>query len=164
MRTAIVIGLHLNVPESQLPDARIREHRNRLFWGAYVIDRIFASHLNHPPAIQDDDIAVDLPSEISISTPDDSFGDPEYHIATIRLAGLLNTTIQSIYSGRKQAEVTCADVSSRAQGCLKDLQFWYEALPRRLQIDDKSMDEHNDVQIVSLHLHFYQVGSLPLFP
>lgn len=168
-RTAIVIGLHLNVPESQLPDPRIREHRKRLFWTAFVLDRIFASKLNHPPAIQDDDIDLDLPSEIPTSTPNDSFGDAEYYVANITLARLLSSTIRSVYSVRKQAEGTCADVSSRAQTCLNDLESWYEALPRRFQIEEKYMDDHQELQIVSLHLRFYQVvpivmsHSLPRF-
>ncbi|KAI7780381.1 fungal specific transcription factor [Diaporthe eres] len=155
-RTAIVIGLHLNVPESQLPDPRIREHRKRLFWTAFVLDRIFASRLNHPPAIQNEDIDLDLPSETPTSTPSDSFGDAEYHVANITLARLLSSIIRSVYSVRKQAEGTCADVSSRAQACLNDLQSWYEALPSRFQINDKSLDDHHELQIVSLHLRFYQ--------
>lgn len=162
-RTAIVIDLHLNVPESQLPDPRIREHRKRLFWTAFVLDRSFASKLNHPPAIQEVDIDLDLPIEIPTSTPSDSFGDAEYHVANITLARLLNFIIRSVYSVRKQAQGTCADVSSRAQACLKDLQSWYEALPRRFQTDEESLDDHHELQIVSLHLRFYQVMPYP-FP
>lgn len=156
-RTAIVIGLHLNVPESQLPDPRIREHRKRLFWTAFVLDRIFASKLNHPPAIQDDDIDLDLPSELPTSTPSNNFGDAEYNVANITLARLLSSIIRCVYSVRRQAEGTCADVSSRAQVCLNDLECWYKALPRRFQIDDKALDDHHELQIVSLHLRFYQV-------
>lgn len=159
-RTAMVIGLHLNVPESQLPDPRIREHRKRLFWTAFVLDRIFASKLNHPPAILDDDIDLDLPSEVTTSIPNDSFGDAEYQVANITLARLLSSIIRSVYSVRKQAQGTCADVSSRAKACLNDLQSWYESLPRRFQIDDKSMDDHHERQIISLHLRFYQVVPL----
>lgn len=160
-RTAMVIGLHLNVPESQLPDPRIREHRKRLFWTAFVLDRIFASKLNHPPAILDDDIDLDLPSEVPTSIPNDSFGDAGYQVANITLARLLSSIIRSVYSVRKQAQGTCADVSSRAKACLNDLQSWYEGLPRRFQIDDKSMEDHHERQIISLHLRFYQV--VPFF-
>lgn len=120
-RTTIVIGLHLNVPESRLPDPRIREHRKQLLWTACVLDRIFASKLNHPPAIQDEDIDLDLPSDVPTATPSDSFGDSEYYVANVTLARLLSSVIRSVYSVRKQAEGTCADVTSRAQGCLNDL-------------------------------------------
>lgn len=163
MRLAIVIGLHLNIPESQLPDARILEHRKRLFWTAYIIDRLCAANLNHPPAIQDDDIGVDLPSEISTSGPTDSWGNPEYHIASIKLAGLLAVTIRSVYSlVRKQDEGTCVNLSSRVQGCLKDLQSWLKSLPRPLQLEENCINEPQDHKVVSLHLRFYQVGYLAL--
>lgn len=161
MRTAIVIGLHINVPESQLPDAKTREHRNRLFWTAYVVDRAFASSMNHPPAIQDDEIDLELPSDMSTSTSFESLEDPDYHIANIKLASLLSTIIRSIYRVRKQPNGTCADLSSRAQDCLKDLQSWYDALPRQLQIDDTSMDEYHELKVVSLHLFYHQVRLLP---
>ncbi|KAK1488196.1 fungal specific transcription factor [Colletotrichum tamarilloi] len=72
VRVAIVIGLHLNIPESQLPDPLVRRHRKSLFWTAYIIDRLYAANLNHPPAIQDDDIGVDLPCEPSTSSSTDS--------------------------------------------------------------------------------------------
>lgn len=162
MRFAIVIGLHLNIPESQLPDARILEHRKRLFWTAYVIDRLCAANLNHPPAIQDNDIGVGLPSEIPASNPT-GWGDSEYHISSIKLAGLLTVTIRSVYSlVRNQDEGTCANLSSCVQGCLKDLQSWFDSLPRPLQLDENSINDHHDHKVVSLHLRFYQVGHLAL--
>lgn len=163
MRFAIVIGMHLNIPESQLPDVGILEHRKRLFWSAYIIDRLCAANLNHPPAIQDDDIGVDLPSEMSTSGPNDSWGDSEYQNTSIKLAGLLNVTIRSVYSlVRSQDEGTCANLSNRVQGCLKDLQSWFDRLPRPLQLDENSINEPQDHKVVSLHLRFYQVGHLAL--
>ncbi|KAI0010459.1 fungal-specific transcription factor domain-containing protein [Xylariaceae sp. FL0662B] len=144
MRAAIVIGLHLNIPESQLPDARLRDHRKRLFWTAYIIDRLCASNLNHPPTIQDDDIGVDLPSDISSSTLTEEYGDSDYHVANIKLAGLLTTVIRSVYSARTQADGTCANLSNR--------------------IDDESMDEPRELKVISLHLRFYQCVILATRP
>ncbi|KAK1720413.1 fungal-specific transcription factor domain-containing protein, partial [Colletotrichum acutatum] len=164
VRVAVVIGLHLNIPESQLPDPMVRRHRKSLFWTAYIIDRLYAANLNHPPAIQDDDIGVDLPCEPSTSSSADSRGDSDYHVADIRLAGLLTSIIRSVYSVRTQAEGTCANLSSRVQGCLKDLQSWFEILPRPLQIGDKSLNEPHDHKVVSLHLRFYQCVILATRP
>ncbi|KAK1655881.1 fungal-specific transcription factor domain-containing protein, partial [Colletotrichum phormii] len=164
VRVAVVIGLHLNIPESQLPDPMIRQHRKCLFWTAYIIDRLCAANLNHPPAIRDDDIGVDLPCEPSTSSSTDSYGDSDYHVANIKLAGLLTSIIRSVYSVRTQAEGTCANLSSRVQGCLKDLQCWFETLPRSLQIGDKSLNEPHDHKVVSLHLRFYQCVILATRP
>ncbi|KAK1702105.1 fungal-specific transcription factor domain-containing protein, partial [Colletotrichum lupini] len=164
VRVAVVIGLHLNIPESQLPDPMVRRHRKSLFWTAYIIDRLYAANLNHPPAIQDDDIGVDLPCEPSDSTSTDSRGDSDYHVADIRLAGLLTSIIRSVYSVRTQAEGTCANLSSRVHGCLKDLQSWVEILPGPLQIGDGSLNQPHDHKVVALHLRFYQCVILATRP
>lgn len=34
------MGLHLNIPETQMRDAGEREHRNRIWWTAYTLERI----------------------------------------------------------------------------------------------------------------------------
>ncbi|KAI1740741.1 hypothetical protein F4680DRAFT_447597 [Xylaria scruposa] len=164
MRTAIVIGLHLNIPGPQLPDAKLHEHRKRLFWTVYIIDRLCASNLNLPPAIQDDEIGIDLPSDVSISAPTEDDGDAYYNVANIKLAGLLTAVIRSVYRVQNQAEGTCANLSSRVQVCLKNLQTWFGNLPARLQIDDNSIDEPHDLKVVSLHLRFYQCVILATRP
>ncbi|KXH61543.1 fungal specific transcription factor [Colletotrichum salicis] len=89
----------------QLPDPMIRQHRKCLFWTAYIIDRLCVTNLNHPLAIQDGDIGVDLPCEPTTSFSTGSYGDSDYHVANIQLAGLLTSIIRSVYSVRTQAEV-----------------------------------------------------------
>ncbi|KAF9632934.1 hypothetical protein BFW01_g3797 [Lasiodiplodia theobromae] len=154
MRSAIVAGLHLNVPESQLPDPGVREHRQRLFWTAYNFDRMWASKLGHPPAIQDDDIGVDMPSESPVgSKSSNDFTDSAYHVANIRLTSLLTKVIRSVYSLRKQNQGE--SLSTRVHQSLKDLQSWVESLPPQLQIDPSSETTH-DLKTISLHLAFNQ--------
>ncbi|KAF7624676.1 hypothetical protein AFLA_009917, partial [Aspergillus flavus NRRL3357] len=48
IRMAIIMGLHLNIPESQLSNACEREHRNRVWWTAYTLDRMWAAKLGYP--------------------------------------------------------------------------------------------------------------------
>lgn len=161
MRSAVVIGLHLNIPERQLPNAATREHRKRLFWAAYVLDSLCASNLNLPPAIEDEDIGLDLPSILPASTSASEFGDPDYHVANISLAGLRTAVIRSVYGVRKQSRGARENLSVRVQNCLKDLQSWFERLPSQLQLGDKSMNESHELGTVSLHLMFYQVRPIP---
>ncbi|KAK1246388.1 hypothetical protein MKX08_000190 [Trichoderma sp. CBMAI-0020] len=75
MRAAIVMGLHLNIPIDQLSEPSAREHRKRLFWSAYMFDRIWGSYLNHPVAIQDEEIEVDYPGPClqGIQQPNDNY-------------------------------------------------------------------------------------------
>ncbi|KAM5362794.1 hypothetical protein ACJZ2D_012326 [Fusarium nematophilum] len=117
VRLSVVMGLHLNVPESQLRDAAAREHRNRVWWTAYSFDRMWASRLGHPVAIQNDDIQVDLPSDAVLETHPDDFGDSAYFIASIRLARLSGRIIDSIYTRKPQKKT----LSQRVQEALRDL-------------------------------------------
>ncbi|GJC88389.1 putative transcriptional regulatory protein C3C7.04 [Colletotrichum liriopes] len=155
MRMAIVMGLHLNIPESQLRDPDLREHRKRLFWTTYIFDRIWASKLGHPTAIQDSDIGIDLPSEpIAGQKCGDDFDDTAYHIASLRLAALVTKTVRSIYGQRNQGEAT---LSTRVQQALKDLRAWVEDLPSHLQVDNVVTGP----KPISLHLSFNQVTAWP---
>ncbi|KFH46976.1 putative transcriptional regulatory protein-like protein [Hapsidospora chrysogenum ATCC 11550] len=63
VRFSVIMGLHLNVPRHQLPSRELREHRNRVWWTAYILDRSWACMLRKPVSIQDEDIDVDLPSK-----------------------------------------------------------------------------------------------------
>ncbi|KAF4472184.1 hypothetical protein FALBO_904 [Fusarium albosuccineum] len=114
VRLSVVMGLHLNVPESQLRDAGAREHRNRVWWTAYSFDRMWASRLSHPVAIQDDDIEVDLPSDPVLETPSDDFADSAYFIASISLAKLSARIINSIYTRKPQQKTLSQRVAITA--------------------------------------------------
>lgn len=161
MRSAIVMGLHLNIPDAQLPDFGAREHRKRLFWTAYMFDRMWGASLGHPSAIQDDEIEVDLPSTLPFSgaaggdqLSSDDF-DCQYHVASIELVRHLANVVRSIYSLRRQNQD--AQLSMRVHQSLQDLHAWMYRLPPRLQIDH-SPGAANHWKVVSLHLSFYQVS------
>ncbi|KAL7622910.1 hypothetical protein AAE478_006589 [Parahypoxylon ruwenzoriense] len=168
MRSAIVMGLHLNISETQLSDPSAREHRKRLFWTAYILDRVFGANLNLPAAIQDDEIEVDLPSQqVPASQPlEHGLGgndyDREYHVAKIKLAGHLTNIIRSVYNPRRRNQDT--NLSTRVQQALKGLQDWVYELPSHLQIN-KSLEEGiNDLKVVSLHLSFFHCTILATRP
>lgn len=161
MRSAIVMGLHLNIPDAQLPDFGAREHRKQLFWTAYMFDRMWGASLGHPSAIQDDEIEVDFPSTLPFSgatggdqLPSDDF-DCQYHVASIELVRHLANVVRSIYSLRRQNQD--AQLSMRVHQSLQDLHAWMYRLPPRLQIDH-SPGAANHWKVVSLHLSFYQVS------
>lgn len=147
------MGLHLNVPESQLRDAGAREHRNRVWWTAYSFDRMWASRLGHPVAIQDDDIEVDLPTDPVLDTPSDDFADSSYFIAGLKLARLAAKVINAIYTRRPQQKT----LSQRVQEALRDLRAFVEELPPHLHIEPTDAPEPSPKPL-SLHLYFNQVA------
>ncbi|OHE98296.1 fungal specific transcription factor domain-containing protein [Colletotrichum orchidophilum] len=151
-RLAVVMGLHLNVPESQLRDAAAREHRVRVWWTAYIFDRMWAAKLSHPVAVQDIDIEVDLPSDPVVDERlADDFADASYFVASVKLASVLGKVVPSIY--RRRAQDT--SLSHRVQEALKDLRGWSSELPPQLHIDSKPTSERMPKPI-SLHLNFNQ--------
>lgn len=155
VRLAVIMGLHLNIPESQMSDICEREHRNRIWWTAYTLDRMWAAKLGYPTAIRDDEIEVNLPSNpeglAESSTLD--FPDREYFISRVALARLSGRIIYSIYGQRKQAP----SLSRRIQTAFKDLRDWMEELPPSLRIDGREEGELNP-RARSLHLLFNQVS------
>ncbi|KAH8660405.1 fungal-specific transcription factor domain-containing protein [Xylariales sp. PMI_506] len=131
MRLCIIMGLHVNVPEYHLSDRVAREHRNRLFWTAYELDRLEASKLSRTVGIHDDDIEVDLPSdtELPVDRLDDFFG-ADSQIARLKLAKITGKITKSLYARKPQQE----PFLQRVQSVLKDLQEWIQGLPEHLRI------------------------------
>lgn len=151
VRLSIVMGLNLNVPDSLYSNRLAREHRTRLWWTAYVLDRTCCSKLGHPASIADDDIMVDLPSSDNLEDSTD-FEDVDYTLKSIELAGMSQQTRQQLYSRRKQH----IPFSQRVQTTLKNITKWMETLPSQLQLDSSTRPTQPN-SIVYLHLRFNQV-------
>lgn len=154
MRMAIVIGLHLHIPPSQLgDDPAVCEHRKRVFWTAYIIDRMGASMLGHPPGVQDEEIDIGLPSNVAVDPAvAGDFADADYYIANLQLAGVITRVIRSIY-GRRNTGKT---FTTRVQQALTDLRAWVGELPSHLHVDAQGFAK-SVPKPVSLHLSFNQV-------
>lgn len=156
------MGLHLNIPETQMRDAGEREHRNRIWWTAYTLERMWAAKLGFPPAIRDDDIEVNLPSN-PVGLDDGSvsdFPDCSYFIARIGLARLSSRIIHSIYNQKADTP----SLSRRVQDAFGDLRRWLKNLPRSLQIDAREEGDSLDPRVRSLHLLFNQVRLFTKYP
>lgn len=145
------MGLHLNVPEQLLTDQVAREHRVRVWWTAYTFDRMWATKLGYPVAVQDSDIDLSLPSN-KLSLRD--FADCTYSVAMIRLARISGTILNSIYG--KSSQKTA--LSQRVHDSLSALRQWLKDLPQSLQIDPTKSNTAGQ-QAESLHLQFNQVSA-----
>ncbi|KAG7133272.1 putative transcriptional regulatory protein C3C7.04 like [Verticillium longisporum] len=160
VRMAVLIGLHLNIPAAQLPDAAVREHRNRLWATTCIFDRMWASKLGQPAAIGDRDIMVDPPSNASVDAAvAGDFGDCAYYIASSRLASITSTMVRCIYNTRDQSTT----LSSRVQQTLKDLREWVQELPSHLHLDAAPHSEAA-YKPTPLHLSFNQSAILATRP
>lgn len=150
------MGLHQDMPDNLLPDRAAREHRARIWWTSYVLDRLWASKMGHPVSIQDDDIAIELPSNIGLGDAEaGDFADAEYLNASIRLASISRDITTSIYN-RKIKNIA---FSQRVQKALSDLRGWVSALPKHLQIEPGESARPLLRHVKWLHLSFNQVSS-----
>lgn len=154
VRFAVLMGLHMNVPQPQLPNRELQEHRNRIWWTAYILDRTWAFALGLPVSIRDEDIDVDLPSiqNLPASSAED-FADPDYLTASLRVANLGAQISSTIYSRMSQR----GSFSWRVQQALRDLNSWVEELPSHLRLTMDSIPPNASMPIITLHLYFNQV-------
>lgn len=152
LRLAVVMGLHLKVPPSVLPDLAAREHRNRVWWTAYTFDRMWSAKMGYPHAISDDEIKVDLPSNPHEQIDTADFPDRSYFVARITLAKLTSRIMNVIYGYDSQAK----SLSERVQSAFRDLRTWMDDLPESLKVDSAAQSK-SDSRACSLQLLFNQV-------
>lgn len=152
MRLALTIGLHQNIRESDLPDKAARQHRIRVWWTIYVVDHLLGAKFGYPTFIRDDDIDVDLPSDLPCMKGDDMIS-ADYLVASIKLGKIAGVIITNLYS-RKRLEQT---FSQRVHKIFRDLRNWFETLSPELQLRNNASVQVAR-HILFLHLTFNQVS------
>ncbi|PSN65683.1 hypothetical protein BS50DRAFT_396162 [Corynespora cassiicola Philippines] len=152
IRLGLIMGMQLNIPDHQCRDRAAREHRVRLWWTTYILDRTCTSKIGLPVSVADDDIQVDLPGVDGAESFDAvDFQDLEYELRSIGLSRIAAMSTVQIYSRRGHRN----PFSQRVQAVLKDLDRWMDTLPAKfyLRADGSSLPEPH---IVYLHLRFNQ--------
>ncbi|KAJ5681391.1 uncharacterized protein N7477_001331 [Penicillium maclennaniae] len=157
MRLGLTLGLHHDIPESQCPDPVDRQHRIRLWWGIYVFDRMFGSKVGHPIQIADDDIFVEMPSDVPTEDRDEPFSDTQFLVASINLARMTGHVIEKLYSRKKQPD----SFLQREQKLLIALKEWSQGLPPHIRLNREG---HTPKNVVSLHLQLNQCIMLATRP
>ncbi|KAF5856217.1 hypothetical protein ETB97_007693 [Aspergillus alliaceus] len=108
--------------------------------------------------IRDDDIHVDMPSQVSCPAYEEQFSDTSYLVASIQLARIIGQVLDKIYSHKQHPE----SFLQREQQLLLAQQEWLQSLPAHIKLhtDGGSPPKH----IVSLHLQFNQCVILATRP
>ncbi|KAJ6036337.1 fungal-specific transcription factor domain-containing protein [Penicillium herquei] len=147
LRLSLTLGFNYNVPRGHNLSLIEREHRVRIWWSIYILDRFWASKSGFPAQIHDDDIHVDLPSRLSCAGYEDHFSDMTYQIAAIELARITGHVTKEIYTCKNSSE----SLLQREQKLLVQLRHWVNSLPEDLQL---SSDRPHSKHTVLLHLQF----------
>ncbi|KAJ5698108.1 hypothetical protein N7462_000113 [Penicillium macrosclerotiorum] len=149
MRLGLTLGLNYDIPECQCPNPVDRQHRIRLWWAIYVFDRMYGSKAGWPIQIADDDINVEMPSDVPGDIHDEQFSDTKFLTASIQLAQITGQVIEKVYSRKKQPD----SFLQREQKLLMSLKQWAQALPLHLRLNRDGPIPKN---VISLHLQFNQ--------
>ncbi|EME82523.1 uncharacterized protein MYCFIDRAFT_176068 [Pseudocercospora fijiensis CIRAD86] len=158
LRISVILGLHIEIGESQLRDPAIREHRCRLWWTAYRFDRLWASKIGWPPSSPDDSIEIGLPSDESLPpSARGDFEDAQYMIMSIKMARMLNHAVTTLYVRKRQP----TSFSERVQVAVRALRDWADDLPEHLRLNTDELPVTVEPHVLYLHLAFNQVSILP---
>jgi hypothetical protein len=108
MRLAQTMGLHRKNHDLSLTEAEI-EQRKRVFWIAYLLDKDISLRTGQPPAQDDDDMDIELPSHTISSTPLDSIETNTINFFNCRigLAVIQGQVYKRLYSAKaiRQCEI-----------------------------------------------------------
>ncbi|OJD12488.1 hypothetical protein AJ78_06928 [Emergomyces pasteurianus Ep9510] len=157
LRMAISLGLHQEVSDDSLDD-HAREHRRRLWWSVYSMDRIICVKSGNPLTIADEDIGVLPPSRL----PE----EPQLCPATVlfhytELSRILGKIMKNVY---RTPRTTAYNLVSSVQSILAELTQWQLNLPQALQCDFTKLDTEISRQSVSIFLHYSQCINMTARP
>lgn len=153
MRLSLTLGLHRKIPKDTKMTAPEREHRVRVWWTCYALDRIYTAKVGLPVMLRDEDIDVQMPSMDGLTPEEcDDFYSPELMTAQIKLARITGNVMSDLYR-IPQPGRTNTFVQS-VQRILASLRNWHETLPQVLRLDFNAMPIYPSRSVASLHLHF----------
>lgn len=148
VRMAISLGLHEEVSDPTIDNIE-REHRRRLWWSVYSMDRILCVKSGNPFSIADEDIGVSLPSRIPDQEPLISSATVLLHYT--QLSQILGKIMVTIYRKTRQ---TKSSLVTSVQTIMDDLSRWLRELPEQLRFDFTSLDKDISRESVSIFLQY----------
>ncbi|RDW78260.1 hypothetical protein BP5796_06112 [Coleophoma crateriformis] len=163
LRLSVMLGLHRKVEADSTITAADREHRIRVWWTVYCLDRLMSSKVGLPAMIQDEDIDTQLPSMDGLSAQDmQDFYDPAHLVAQIHLSRITGNVLSKIYHipqpGRANTFI------QGVQKTLTSLRTFHENLPALLRLSQSNPVMYANRSVASLHLHFNQCVILTTRP
>ncbi|KAF9769319.1 hypothetical protein IL306_013283 [Fusarium sp. DS 682] len=147
-RMLIDLGLHVDLTNSHLFSDEDLEIRRRVFWGAFVVDKIQSLYQGRPVTLKENDAMVpikfiDTYSELEFWQPfaysaskNDYPGSPAYSISTFtalcKLSIVMSDIMSAIYTVRT-TDQSPAELSKVLDKLQKKLRDWHNALPDHLK-------------------------------
>ncbi|VUC29706.1 unnamed protein product [Clonostachys rosea] len=145
-----------------------REHRKRLWWSTYCLDRMTSTQTGLPPSFQVEQTDLGYPSDAEIPLNDaNEFTDVEFLTARVQLTMIEENNLKSVpLIGRDDAR----DIETIVRPKLRRLHTWKEGLPSHMASELRNDARDNtDSQgakraLANLHLRYNQCLILLLRP
>lgn len=158
-RYALRLGLHCDAYKEKLPSHEV-EHRRRLWWTVYIVDRYCSAKSGFSTSIDTGIICSDIPKHVE---PDpqspDVFEDEAIITSFINIAHIGSIVLSSLYHPHKQIQILPVIVY-----VLKNLYQWRENLASRLCVDFSAQNLNLNRTLTTIHVCHYQTINLAVRP
>ncbi|KZL68461.1 fungal specific transcription factor domain-containing protein [Colletotrichum incanum] len=168
-RMIIDLGMHVDAPglgiTRKFSDEDL-EIRRRVFWGAFVVDKIQSLYQGRPASLKESDTLVPIKfldtfeefenwKPFAYSTDATRYpGSPAYSVSTFtclcRLSVVMSDILSCIYTERA-FDKSATELSTMLENLSSKLAAWKDALPLHLVFDPKSSDRVPPPHVLSLH-------------
>ncbi|RSL68799.1 hypothetical protein CEP53_002491 [Fusarium sp. AF-6] len=156
LRMAISLGLHQEVSDQDI-DSDTREHRRRVWWSTYSMERLLCVTSGHPLSIQDEDIDLLLPSPMA--------GEDEYTSSVLKsytgLSQIQGIIGEKIYRKKQKSGL---DLSACVQHIMKRLSAWFDQLPSAMRSNPPDSGAPPSREVVSTYLHYHHCINMTARP
>ncbi|KAK1912252.1 hypothetical protein P3342_009853 [Pyrenophora teres f. teres] len=169
-RMIVDLGIHVNTVNlagSRKLSDEDYEIRRRVFWAAFVIDKIQSLYQGRPISIKESDTLVPIKFQdtyeeldhwtpFAYSTQSDAtyLGSPAYSVSTFthlcQLSVILSDILSTIYAERS-FDSTPGELTSKLESIHLKLTTWRSRLPEHLAVDVKKAPVIPPPHVLSLH-------------
>jgi proline utilization trans-activator len=156
LRMAVSLGLHQEVSDQEM-DEYAREHRRRVWWSTYSMERLLCVTSGHPISIQDEDIDLLPPRPIGSECPRISSVLASYTQLS-RIQGVIG---EQIYRKKRNSGPS---LSASVQSIMKSISEWFGQLPDNVRLDLADIDKNINREAVSTYLHYYHCINMTARP
>lgn len=156
---AISLGLHQEISDQATSESE-REHRRRVWWSTYSLERLLCVTSGHPISIQDEDIHIHLPTP----TVDDAGAlarAPMILRHFAELSQILGRIGSNIYRMKQKSS---SNLWSSIRSIINELSEWFRGLPQEFRLDPSQLEQNLSREMVSIYLYYYHCVNITARP
>jgi proline utilization trans-activator len=168
IRTALVLKMNKEHGKDVKHLSRSElEHRRRLWWTLYVVDRYCCAKMGFPLSISDESITTELPADLPAkdsfqNDPDnvDEFPDADYLVSFIKISQISSSIVTNLYHNKQQADLIPVMLE-----LLSEIDAWRHNLPDSLKVNYQKKGILDTTRtIVSIHSKYFQCINITIRP